>query len=302
MRIFYHDLFTFPLPDGHRFPIQKYVRLRERIINRGLGVPGKNLIQGPRATDEQLLRAHDSEYIQKVQTGHLSEKEIRRLGFPWSAALVERSRRSVGSTITACRAALADGIGINLAGGTHHAGRLHGEGFCVFNDVAIAARTMQAEGRVHKVAVLDCDVHQGNGTAAILSGDESVFTFSIHAEKNFPFRKSAGDLDIGLPDKTEDDAYLAALRSGIQHTLEESKPEFAIFLAGADPFNGDRLGRLALTKDGLSERDRLVLQTCAEHDIPLAIVMSGGYANDLNDIVDIHYKTVQLACGFIPRN
>ena len=302
MRIFYHDLFTFPLPDGHRFPIQKYVRLRERIVASGLGVPGENLFQGPSAADEQLLRAHDSEYIQKVQTGQLSEQEIRRLGFPWSAALVTRSRRSIGSTITTCRAALADGIGVNLAGGTHHAGRSHGEGFCVFNDVAIAARTMQAEGRVHKVAVIDCDVHQGNGTAAILSGDKSVFTFSIHGENNFPFRKTAGNLDIGLPDATEDDAYLAALRTGIQHTLEESKPELAIFLAGADPFHGDRLGRLALTKEGLAERDRLVLQTCVQHAVPLAIVMSGGYAINVNDIVDIHFRTVQLARSFVSRN
>jgi acetoin utilization deacetylase AcuC-like enzyme len=214
--------------------------------------------------------------------------------------MVERSRRSAGATIEACRAALAEGVGVNLAGGTHHAFRGHGEGYCVFNDAAVAALAMQAEGRALRVAILDCDVHQGNGTAAILADDPTVFTFSIHAAKNFPFRKEASDLDIELPDGAGDTDYLAALEQGVCHALSAAQPDLAIYLAGADPYAGDRLGRLALTKEGLRARDRKVFELCRAASVPVAVVMAGGYSADIADTVDIHFSTVEIAASF-PR-
>jgi acetoin utilization deacetylase AcuC-like enzyme len=220
---------------------------------------------------------------------------MRRIGFPWSPAMVERSRRSSGATIEACRAALAEGVAANLAGGTHHAFAEHGEGYCIFNDSAVAARAMQAEGRVQRVLILDCDVHQGNGTAAILQGDDTIFTFSIHGANNFPFRKQKSDLDIDLPDRTSDDAYLDALEGGVIASLERARPELVIYLAGADPYFDDRLGRLALTKGGLAERDRLVFHYCRRVGLPITITMAGGYARRISDTVDIQFQTLVLA-------
>jgi acetoin utilization deacetylase AcuC-like enzyme len=294
MKAFYADHFVLPLPEGHRFPMRKYALLRQRVGEAGL-IPAANLCVPEAATDAQLLLAHDGAYLETVKRGSLTLKELRRLGFPWSPELVERSRRSVGGTISASRAALADGLGINLAGGTHHAGRDHGEGFCVFNDCAVAARTMQAEGRAHRVVIVDCDVHQGNGTAAIFAGDPSVFTLSIHAEKNFPFRKSKSDLDLGLPDGTGDALYLEVLEEGLRRALALANADLAIYLAGADPFVRDRLGRLALSKAGLVARDRLVLEQCREAGLPVAVTMAGGYARRVEDIVDIHFETVRIA-------
>lgn len=294
MHVFYSDSFAFPLPEGHRFPMAKYARLRQRVAESGL-VPAERLHAPEAASDEQLLRVHRLEYLERLKAGRLSEKEIRRLGFPWSPQLVERSRRSAGGTIGACRSALSDGLGINLAGGTHHAYPDHGEGFSVFNDCAVAARAMQAEGRVERVAILDCDVHQGNGTAAIFEGDPTVFTFSIHGARNFPFIKEKSDLDVALEDGTGDEAYLAALGPGVRQALDASRPGLAIYLAGADPYRGDLLGRLALTKEGLAERDRLVFDLCRRAGLPVAIVMAGGYARNVEDTVDIHFQTVYLA-------
>ncbi len=294
MKIFYSDTFVIPLPEGHRFPLQKYALLRERVASCGL-FPPENLCVPDPATDEQLLLAHDADYLHKVKNGLLTPKEVRRMGFPWSLGLVERSRRSVGGTISACRAALEDGFAANLAGGTHHAGRDHGEGFCVFNDVAVAACTMLHEGRAKRIVILDCDVHQGNGTAAILAEERRAFTFSIHAEKNFPFRKSASNLDVGLPDGTGDDLYLDTLEEGVRSALALANADLAIYLAGADPYEGDRLGRLALTKAGLLARDRLVLEMCQQAGLPVAIVMSGGYAPNIAEIAEIHFQTVRLA-------
>ena len=300
MKAFFHDRFTFHLPQNHRFPIQKYERLRQSIVDQKI-VLVEALRVPKAATDEQLGLAHDIEYIEKVKLGLLDEHEVRRIGFPWSAELVERSRRSVGSTIEACRAALVDGVAVNLAGGTHHAGRRHGEGFCIFNDAAVAARVMQAEGRVQRVLIIDCDVHQGNGTAAILREDESIFTFSIHGAKNFPFRKESSDLDISLPDKTEDAAYLQALEKGVREAIERANADLAIYLSGADPFSGDRLGRLSLSKEGLASRDRLVMEYCLASNLPFAVVMAGGYADDIQDIVEIHSRTIQIASEFALR-
>ena len=294
MRLYYTDEFVLPLPPTHRFPMQKYALLRERILSHGLA-DRHELLRPPAATDEQLLRAHSAEYIERVTTGQLSDIEIRRLGFPWSLQLVERSRRSSGATISACRSALEDGCSVNLAGGTHHAYRDRAEGFCLFNDSVVAARDLQSNGLASNVLIIDCDVHQGNGTASIVRNDPSIYAFSIHSERNYPQPKEISDLDIGLPDGTGDADYLAALKHGLSTAFRESAPDLAIFLAGADPYHGDRLGRLSLTLEGLADRDRLVLQTCREKAVPVAVSMAGGYCPDINQIVDCHFQTVAIA-------
>ena len=294
MKAFYSDHFVLPLPEGHRFPMGKYSMLREKVLACQL-IPPEYLVIPEAASDEQILRVHSETYLERVKTGTLSEREIRRIGFPWSLEMVERSRRSVGGTIQACRAALGDSISANLAGGTHHAYPDHGEGFCVFNDSAVAARAMQAEGRCRRVVILDCDVHQGNGTAAIFAGDPTVFTFSIHGAKNFPFHKEQSDLDVALEDGTGDEVYLEALHLGARQALDRSNPDLAIYLAGADPFYQDRLGRLALSKAGLAGRDRVVFDLCRSAGLPVAVVMAGGYAREVEDTVDIHLQTIRLA-------
>lgn len=294
MKLYYHDHFVLPLPEGHRFPMPKYVLLRQQVVESGL-VSAENLVVGPAATHEDLYRAHDRDYVRKVEMGELTAKEIRRIGFPWSPQLFERSRRSVGSTIAACRTALSEGLGINLAGGTHHAGPDFGQGFCVFNDSAVAARAMQAEGRAKRVVILDCDVHQGNGTALIFANDPSVFTFSIHGARNFPFYKEKSDLDIPLEDDADDAVFLDALEWSVPEAIERARADLAIYLAGADPYADDRLGRLAVTKRGLEERDRFVLDQCRRVGLPVAIAMAGGYGKQINDTVDIHFQTVKTA-------
>ncbi|MBE2221610.1 MAG: histone deacetylase [Anaerolineae bacterium] len=296
MKIFTYDQFTFPLPTGHRFPAEKYRLLREAVEAAGV-VPPEHVIVPTPATTNQLQRAHGDDYLAKVENGRLSPQEIRQIGLPWSPELVVRCKHSVGATIAACRVALQEGIAATLGGGTHHASWNEGQGFCIYNDTAVAARTMQAEGRVRRVAVIDCDVHQGNGTAQITAGDDSIFTFSIHAEKNFPFRKVPSDLDIALPDDTEDAPYLAALTQGVAQTLARSQPDLVIYLAGADVFAGDRLGRLCLTKAGIGERDRLVLSRCREAGLPVAVTMAGGYGRSIQDTVAIQLQTIQIAAG-----
>jgi acetoin utilization deacetylase AcuC-like enzyme len=285
-----------PLPAGHRFPMPKYALLRQRVVEARL-VAAEQLQVPPAASDVDLLRAHNADYVRRVQAGELSAQEQRRIGFPWSPQMVERSRRSAGATIAACRAALHEGRAANLAGGTHHAFADHGEGYCVFNDSVVAARAMQAEELVRRVAVIDCDVHQGNGTAAITADDASIFTFSVHGAKNFPFRKQRSDLDIELPDNTEDGPFLDAVESGVLAAFEQGKPDLAIYLAGADPYFDDRLGRLAVTKGGLAERDRIVLYYCRRAGVPLAITMAGGYARKIEDTVDIQFQTIALAAN-----
>jgi acetoin utilization deacetylase AcuC-like enzyme len=300
LKIYYTDQYVLPLPPWHRFPMQKYRLLRERV--QAEGVAGNDGLQlPPAATDQEILRAHDRGYLQRVVSGELAPEEQRRIGFPWSRQMVERSRRSSGATLAAARAALEEGAGVNLAGGTHHAFRDHGEGYCVFNDSAIAALTLQAEGRLRRVVILDCDVHQGNGTAAILAGDPSVFTFSIHAANNFPFEKQASDLDIELPDGTGDRDYLHALEKGVCRALSAAQADLAIYLAGADPFEGDRLGRLRLTKSGLAARDRMVFELCHAGGVPVAVTMAGGYARRIEDCADIHFTTVRIAAEYARR-
>lgn len=296
MKVFYSDRFVLPLPEGHRFPMLKYSSLRKRVAASSVCGPGE--LREPEAvTDEQILRAHSPDYLGRVVSGTLTDKEMRRIGFPWSEAMVERSRRASGGTVGACLAALEEGFAANLAGGTHHAFAGRGEGYCVFNDSAIAARASQAAGLVGQVLVIDTDVHQGNGTASILADDPTVFTFSIHGEKNFPFHKEKSDLDVPLPDGTDDAAFLDALAAGLERALEASEPELAIYLAGADPFVGDRLGRLSVTKPGLAERDRIVLEGCRERGIPVAVTMAGGYAEDVGDIVDVHFASISRAAA-----
>lgn len=296
MKLFYTDIFVLPLPPGHHFPMEKYRLLRERIVHEGIA-RAEDFYIPHAATDEEITRCHDPAYLSRFVNGELTAQEIRRLGLPWSERLVERARRSSGATVDACRAALREGCAVNLAGGTHHAFRDYGEGYCVFNDSAIAARAMQAEGLVRRVVIIDCDVHQGNGTAALLSDDPSIFTFSIHGRKNFPHDKEKSDLDIDLEDATDDDAYLEALALGVRKAGERSRPGLAIYLAGADPYVDDTFGRLALSKQGLAARDRYVLTWCAQRDIPVAITMAGGYARHVQDTVDIHVQTIKTAAG-----
>jgi acetoin utilization deacetylase AcuC-like enzyme len=298
VKVFYSDYFVLPLPEGHRFPMVKYSMLRERVARDGVCGPGE--LRTPRAVrDEEILRAHAPDYLERVVSGTLTEKEMRRIGFPWSEKMVERSRRASGGTLGACLASLDEGFAANLAGGTHHAFSDRGEGYCVFNDSAIAARAVQAAGLVERVVVIDTDVHQGNGTAAILHGDPTVFTFSIHGAKNFPFHKEESDLDAPLPDGAGDTEFLATLESGLEIALDAADASLAIYLAGADPFEGDRLGRLSVTKSGLAERDRIVLETCRERGIPVAVTMAGGYASEVEDTVDVHFQSIRRAADLL---
>jgi len=289
--------YTFPLPLGHRFPIAKYERLREQIVISGIGSAG-SLHEPEPATRAALLRVHTPDYVDRFVDGRLGESELRRLGFPWSTALVERSLRSVGGTCEAATAALENGVAMNLAGGTHHAFADHGEGFCVFNDVAVAIRLLQNTGRVCRVAIIDLDVHQGNGTNAIFAGDESVFTFSMHGGRNYPFQKVPGSLDVELADGTRDDDYLSQLADHLPAVLSRAEPDLVVYLAGADPHESDTLGRLSVSFDGLARRDALVLELCREVGLPVAITIAGGYGRNLEDTIQIHLETARIASRY----
>ncbi len=293
VRAFYCDHFVLPLPEGHRFPMEKYALLRARIAE----APDVDLFVPDAATPEALGRVHHAGYVERVRSGTLDREEVRRIGFPWSPQLVERSCRSVGGTLAAAAAALREGAAANLAGGTHHAFADRGEGFCVFNDVAVAVRDLQAKGRVRRCAVVDLDVHQGNGTAAIFRDDDSVFTLSVHGAKNYPFHKEASDLDLELPDGTGDDRFLEAVHLGVRCALMNGA-DLAFYVAGADAYEHDRLGRLSVTREGLAARDEIVFDACARAGVPVAVVMSGGYAADVRDTVEIHATTVRTAARY----
>ena len=297
MKVYFTDHFSLPLPPGHRFPIQKYARLRERVAASGLG----ELLEPMAVMDEQILLVHDQEYLRKILSGELTEREVRNLGFPWSSALIERSRRSSGATLAAGRMALTEGVAVNLAGGTHHAYPDRAEGFCVFNDAAIALRVLQREGRIRRGLVVDTDVHQGNGTAVIFADDPSVVTFSIHGFSNYPFRKERGDIDLALEDGAGDEVFLAALEQGLDLGFARGPFDLVLYLAGADPHENDRLGRLKVTKDGLARRDVMVFERCVAERVPVAVAMAGGYGRELEDTVDIHYSTVVAAAAFADR-
>jgi acetoin utilization deacetylase AcuC-like enzyme len=289
--------YVVPLPPGHRFPMAKYRLLRDRVIGDGI-IPASRVLEPDRARAVDVRLVHTEDYVKDIDAGRLDAAAERRLGFPWSPALVERSYRSVGGTIAASRAALEHGIAINLSGGTHHAFADHGEGFCVFNDVAIAIRTLQRDGRLTRAVIIDLDVHQGNGTNAIFAGDDRVFTFSMHGAKNYPFRRVPGCVDVELPDGTDDDAYVDILAAALPDVLRSAGAALAVYLAGADILAGDRLGRLCLTQAGLARRDALVLGACREIGLPVAIVLGGGYGTRLEDTVDGHAQTVRLAAAF----
>jgi len=297
MRLFPSDRYPLPLPEGHRFPAAKYRLLRERLAAHAAAGAALEFVEPHAATDEELVRVHDRAYVGRVLAGTLAPDEIRRIGFPWSPQLVERSLRSTGAAVDAAAAALEEGVAASLAGGTHHAGIGFGEGYCVFNDTAVAAREMQARGAARRVLILDCDVHQGNGTAEIFAADPTVFTMSIHGERNFPLRKHPGTLDVPLADGTGDEGYLRALAAAVAESFVRGRPDLVLYIAGADPYEHDRLGRLAVTKAGLAERDRLVLAAARRTGTPLAIVCGGGYCPDLDAIVDIHATTMLLAAG-----
>jgi acetoin utilization deacetylase AcuC-like enzyme len=300
LQIFYSDHFVIPLPAGHRFPMEKYSLLREMVLQERIASP-ENMHVPHAAKEEEITRAHSRDYLQRVKNGGLTSREIAEIGFPWSPALVERSRRSCGGTIEACRAALSNGFAVNLAGGTHHAFHDHGAGYCIFNDSAVAVCSLQAEGMARRVVIIDCDVHQGNGTARIFADSQEVFTFSTHGAKNYPLHKETSDLDVALPDGTEDYHYLRTLESGIRQALDRAEAELAIYLAGADPYYDDRFGRLKLSKNGLSERDWIVLKLCSEAGLPVAVTMAGGYARKVQDTVDIHLQTVKMVANMAER-
>lgn len=287
-----------PLPAGHRFPIEKYELLRQRVLATGAVAPAT--LFEPQPVPEALLAlTHDAGYLGALEAGTLAPAAVRRLGFPWSAALLERSRRAAGGTWEAANAALEGGVAMNLAGGTHHAFRSHGEGYCVFNDVAVAILGLRAQGRIARAAVIDLDVHQGNGTHAIFAGDASVTTFSMHGARNYPFHKVPGSVDVALEDGTGDDAYLAQLRERLPAVLARARADLVFFLAGADPHEGDALGRLRLTFDGLAARDRYVLERCREVGVPVCITIAGGYGRDIRDTVRVHATTAGIAAEFV---
>jgi len=297
MQIYYAATQLQKLPDGHRFPMGKYELLRERLAHEW---PQLHLHLAPEASDGELALAHTPDYIDAVVQGLLSPEQLREIGFPWSPGMVERARRSVGATVCAARTAFKEGIAANLAGGTHHAYAHKGGGFCVFNDVAVAARLMQAEWaryhpRVLQVAVVDLDVHQGNGTADIFAHDKSVFTFSMHGEKNFPFRKAASDLDVGLPDGCNDETYLEVLSRALHELQNRCAPDLVFYLAGADPHEGDRLGRLHLSFEGLRQRDQMVFTWAKDSRFPLAMAMAGGYGRNIEDTLQVQINSFALA-------
>ncbi|NIP87247.1 MAG: histone deacetylase [Planctomycetales bacterium] len=293
MKVFCTDSFQLPLPENHRFPLEKYRLLRQRVM-ADLGGQVQGVVPAA-ASDPQLALAHDAAHVHKVTAGLLTPLEQRRIGFPWSSQLVERARRSTGATVQAGRAALVDHVAVNLAGGTHHASATASGGFCVFNDVAVAIRVLQAEGRIRQAIVIDCDVHQGNGTAAIFANDPTVFTFSMHGERNFPFAKTSGDLDIALADGTGDAEYLSVLAATLKSQIPWQTADCVFYLAGADPYQQDRWGRLKLSKDGLRTRDQWVLRACHTAGLPVVITMAGGYARDIRHTVDIQAATVATA-------
>lgn len=290
MRVWTHDRFTFPLPERHRFPLGKYALLRERMEAEGLA---SEVLEAPPASWAALGRVQDAALLERIRWGALGEREARGLGIPWSEALVERGRRSSWATVLVAREALRAGVAMNLGGGTHHAGRTFARGYCLFNDVALAVSELRADDSARRVVIVDCDVHQGDGTADLLGGDDEAFTLSVHGARNYPFKRIASDLDVDLPSGTGDAAYLAAVEAALATALAAGPFDLAFYLAGADPWEGDRLGRLALTKSGLRARDALVLDALRGAGLPVCVILAGGYAPDLADTVDINMGTAR---------
>ena len=292
MQVFYTPRYYADIGPGHVFPIRKFELVRDKLLAEETLEPAE-LIEPAPAPLEDVLLVHTTDYITRLCDGTLTPKEIRRLGLPWSESLVQRSFFAVGGTLAATRASLANGYSSNLAGGTHHSFADRGEGFCVLNDVAIAIRATRARKLIQRAAIVDCDVHQGNGTATIFAGDDDTFTFSIHGANNYPLFKARSNLDVELIDGTSDTEYLDTLEKHLPAVLAHN-PEIVFYLAGADPYKGDKLGRLGLSIDGLRERDAYVLRECYEREVPLVTVMSGGYGKDINDTIEIHCNTIRM--------
>ena len=292
MQVFYTPRYYADIGKGHILPIRKFELVRDRLLTEGTLRPN-DLFEPVPATVAQVRLVHTEDYVSRLCAGTLTAKELRRLGLPWSESLVQRSVYATGGTIAAARAALLDGYGSNLAGGTHHSFADRGEGFCVLNDVAVAIHVLRKEGLIQRAAIVDCDVHQGNGTATIFAGAADTFTFSIHGANNYPLFKAQSSLDVELPDGTGDHEYLNCLSNHLA-TVFASAPEIVFYLAGADPYVGDKLGRLGLTMDGLCQRDECVLRECYEREVPVVTVMSGGYGKDINDTVEIHCNTIRM--------
>lgn len=298
MRAYYCHHFVLPLPSEHRFPMDKYARLHARVSAASARL-GVLLCEPVAASVTDLLRAHCPDYVARMLSGDVADAAMRRIGFPWSPALVERSRRSAGGTCAALSDALAgQGVAVNLAGGTHHAAFDRGGGYCVFNDAVIAARHAQHVGAASRVLLVDLDVHHGDGSASLCANDPTIYTFSMHAARNYPAIKPPSDLDVALPDGTGDARYLDGLGHWLPIAIERAAADAVIYLAGADPYVGDRLGYLALSKPGLAQRDRMVLAAARQHGLPTAVCMAGGYAPEIDDIVDIHFQTVSVAAEF----
>ena len=293
MRFWTHDRHGFPLPDGHRFPLPKYRLLRQAVEAEGLG----EVCHSDAAPWPLLGAVHDAGYLARVRDGGLTRREERALGLPWSPELVERGRRSTAGTVHAARDALAEGIGMNLGGGTHHAARAQGRGYCLFNDVAVAVAALRGERLIGRVLVADCDVHQGDGTAELFADDPDTFTLSLHGGANYPFQRASSDLDVDLPTGTGDDDYLAALEDALAAAMPAARADLVVYLAGADPWEHDRLGRLRLTKEGLHARDVLVLDSAERAGAAVCVALAGGYAPDVHDTVEINIATARLVAA-----
>ena len=291
MQVFYTPRYYADIGEGHVFPIRKFEFVRDRLLAEGTLLPDE-LVEPSPATLEEVLLVHTKDYVSRLCDGTLTMKELRRLGLPWSESLVRRSFYATGGTIAASHVALAQGYSSNLAGGTHHSFADHGEGFCVLNDVAIAIHALRERKLVQRAAIVDCDVHQGNGTATIFAGDENTFTFSMHGTNNYPLFKAQSTLDVELADGTSDEEYLTTLARHLP-TVFAWDPAIVFYLAGADPYSGDKLGRLGVSIEGLRERDARVLRECYEREIPVVTVMSGGYGKDINDTIEIHCNTIR---------
>lgn len=296
----HHPAYVAPLPNRHRFPMNKFAALISLLRAEGLAGDANLHIPSP-APRWHLELAHEAGYVADILAGSVAPEVMRRIGLPWSPALALRSRCAVAGTVLAGELALEHGIACNTAGGSHHARHEAGAGYCVFNDVAVAARVLQARGRAQRMLVIDLDVHQGDGTASIFAGDPAVFTFSMHAEKNFPVRKVAGDLDIALPDGMDDDAYLDLLGAHLPALLERTRPDLVFYVAGVDPHEDDRLGRLALSDGGLARRDSLVLAECRARGLPVAGVLGGGYADDMETLAARHAALPRAAARLLDR-
>ena len=292
MRVFYTPRYYADIGQGHIFPIRKFELVRDQLLAEGT-LQLAEVVEPSPASLADVLLVHTEDYVSRLCSGRLTQKEIRRLGLPWSESLVQRSFYAVGGTLAATVASLADGYSSNLAGGTHHSFPERGEGFCVLNDVAIAIRANRSRNVFQRAAIVDCDVHQGNGTATIFSGDDDTFTFSMHGANNYPLFKTHSTLDVELRDGTTDDEYLGVLAQHLPQVFA-SDPEIVFYLAGADPYRGDKLGRLALSIDGLRKRDAYVLRECYQREIPIVTVMSGGYGKDINDTIEIHCNTIRM--------